>query len=353
MQRTLLAIAMIGVLGCGGAPLPDPGPAPEPPPQLPDGTPVGADAIEPAPEPTAPAGAAIPECANRDDCNNMGVNAMLREDGAVAVALLQKACDMDNGVGCYNLAGVLLNDELVAKDQPRSAALFLRACELGEAKGCLGAGVVHYEGLGVGKDPAKALRLFEKSCDLGNAEACKNVGVLYWEGGDVGQDRDAAIRYFKKACGGGYQQSCDVVKEIEAQLAGGGAEAEVAGGVAGANLSVGSMSVNDMTVNDLECRLDSMGFMAAMQLVASIAAQKKAMDKCAPKGDAPKVKWTFSGGKAKQVEVEGAASIKIEKCVAIAAGKMASDMDGECAAYFLIGNAAGATAAYDKAKGGK
>jgi uncharacterized protein len=350
MQRILIALATIFAVGCGGAPVPVAGPAPEP------SAPNEAAPSEPSPAP-APGGtgAAVPECTNRDDCNNMGVNAMFERKGDVAVALMQKACDMDNGVGCYNLAGLLATDELVAKDLARSASLYARACELGEAKGCLGAGMAQYDGAGVGKDPAKALSLFDKSCDLGNAEACKNVGVLYWEGTDVSQDRDAAIRYFRKACDGGFQQSCDVVKEIEAQLAGaeaGGGE-EAGGGIAGANLTVGSMSVNDMTVNDLECRLDSMGFMAAMQLVASIAAQKKAMDKCAPKGDAPHVTWTFSGGKAKQVAVEGAASIKIEKCVAMAAGKMASDMDGECAAYFLIGNAAGATAAYEKAKGGK
>ena len=347
MQRILLAFAAIGVLGCGGAPVPPP----EPPPTTGPAAPTEA-ATAPAPNPEAGAQVAIPECTNRDDCNNMGVNALLAKNGAVAVPLLQKACDMGNGVGCFNLASMLASDEIVAKDPARSTASFIRACDLGEVRGCLGAGMAHYEGAGVTKDPAKALRLFDRACDLGNAEACKNVGVLYWEGTDVAQDREAAIRYFKKACDGGFQPSCDAVKEIEAQLAGGGGE-DKGGGIAGANLSVGSMSVNDMTVNDLECRLDSMGFMAAMQLVASIAAQKKAMDKCAPKGDAPLVKWTFSGGKAKGVEVTGASDAKVQKCVAKAAAKMASDVEGECAAYFLIGAVAGATAAYDKAKGGK
>jgi hypothetical protein len=48
-----------------------------------------------------------------------------------------------------------------------------------------------------------------------------------------------------------------------------------------------------------------------------------------------------------------AADAKVEKCVAKAAAKMKSGMDGECAAYFLIGAEAGAKAAYDKAKAGK
>jgi hypothetical protein len=208
MQRILLSIFAIGLLGCGSAPPPDPAPVPEPPPLLPDGTPVGEDAIEPEPVPATPAEPAA--------------------EGP--------------------------NPEPAAAAPPEAAA--------------------------------------EEPADAG-------------------------------------------------------------GRIPGANLTVGSMSVNDMTVNELECRLDSMGFLAAMQLVGSIAAQKKAMDKCAPKGDAPLVKWTFTGGKAKQVAVEGAASIKIEKCVAMAAGKMESAMVGECAAYFLVGDTAGATAAYDKAEGGK
>lgn len=349
MQRALLVAFAIALLGCGGAPLPPSEPPPEPPPQ--PGDTAVANEPAPAPAPAGEAGDEVPECANRDDCNNMGVNALLAKNGAVAVPLLQKACDLENGVGCFNLAAMLASDEIVAKDPARSTALYGRACDLGEARGCLGAGMAHYEGAGVGKDPAKALRLFDRSCGLGNAEACKNVGVLYWEGADVAQDRDAAIRYFKKACDGGYQPSCDVVKEIEAQLAGGGADQ--GGGIPGANLTVGSMSVNDMTVNDLECRLASMGFMAAMQLVASIAEQKKAMDRCAPKGDAPRVRWSFAGGKAKDVAVAGAADAKVEKCVAKAAAKMKSGMNGECAAYFLIGAAAGAQAAYDKAKAGK
>jgi uncharacterized protein len=330
MQRALLVIA-IALFGCGGAKLPPSEPSPGP--------------AAPT-EPTASTGAAIPECANRDDCNNMGVNALLAKNGAVAVPLLQKACDMDNGVGCFNLAGVLASDELGVKDPPRSAALYLRACDLGEGRGCLGAGMARFEGAGVEKDPAEALRLFDKACGLGEPESCKNVGVIYWEGAGVAQDRDTAISYFRKACDGGYQDSCDVLKQIEAQAQGGG-------GIPEANLTVGSMTVNDMTVNDLECRLDGVGLLASMQLVASIAAQKKALDRCAPKGDAPLVKWTFSGGKASDVVVEGAADAKVQKCVAKAVATIASDMNGECTAYFLIGAAAGAQAAYEKAKGGQ
>jgi len=343
MQRALLVFA-IALFGCGGAKLTPSGPPPGPAAPAEPGAPTVAT---PAPNPEG--GVAIPECGNRDDCNNMGVNTLLAGNAAVAEPLLQKACDMGNGVGCFNLAAMFASSEVVVKDPHRAASLYLRACDLGEARGCLGAGMAHYEGVGVGKDAAKALRLFERSCELGEPESCKNAGVLYWEGADVAKDREVALRYFRKACDGGFQPSCELVTEIEAQQAGG----EGGGGVAGANLTVGSMSVNDMTVNDLECRLDSMGFMAAMQLVASIAAQKKAMDRCAPKGDAPLVRWSFAGGKAKDVAVEGAADDKVRKCVAKAAAKMESGMDGACAAYFLIGAEAGATAAYEKAKGGK
>jgi TPR repeat protein len=349
MQRSLAFVCAFAALACGGAPLPDPGPPPAPPPQ---------PGEEPASDTAPPSGqageaAATPDCGDPDDCNNKGVSALLERKTDAAIPLLQRACDLGSGSGCFNLAGVLANEELGVKAPARSAAAYGRACELGDAKGCLGAGMASYEGGGVGKDPAEALRLFKKACDLGNAEACKNVAVLLWGGELVARDREAAIGYFRRACDGGYAEACDIVKEIDAQLAGGGEAAAPAGGIAGANLTVGSMSVNGMTVNDLECRLASMGFMAAMQLVGSIAAQKKAMDRCAPKGAAPYVKWTFSGGKAQAVEVTGANDTKLEKCVAKAAAKMESAMDGECGAYFLVGAEAGATAAYEEAKGGK
>ena len=199
MRSVLLAFVAIALLGCGSAPPPEPAPVPEPPPLLPDGTPVGEDAIEPEPEPV-PATAAEPQA-----------------------------------------------------EEPPAA------------------------------QPA--------------AEAPPAVPV--------------------------------------------------------ANLTVGSMTVDEMTVNDLACRLEGVGLMTTLQLLGSIAAQKKALDKCAPKGDAPLVRWTFAAGKAKDVVVEGAADDKVRKCVALAAAKMESDMEGSCAAYFLLGAAAGAQAAYDQAKTGK
>jgi hypothetical protein len=166
----------------------------------------------------------------------------------------------------------------------------------------------------------------------------------------MGQDNAKAREFFATACDKGDKDACGHRDELDQEASGGGAPVA---GVPGANLTVGSMTVNDMTVNELECRLEGMGFMAAMQLVGAIAAQKKAMDRCAPKGDAPRVSWTFSGGSTKDVEVTGASSSKVEKCVAKAAAKMKSGMNGACAAFFLIGAEAGAKAAYDSARSGK
>jgi len=206
MKRVLLIVAAFCALGCGSAPPPEPAPVPEPPPLLPDGTPVGEDAIEPPPEPENP------------------------------------------------------------RPEPSAAS-----------------------------------------------EATPEPGA------ESPQPEPAA---------------------------------EAPSAVPEANLTVGSMTVDEMTVNDLECRLEGVGFMTTLQLLGSIAAQKKALDRCAPKGDAPLVRWTFAGGKAKDVVVEGAADGKVKKCVAKAAAKMESEMVGDCAAYFLVGAAAGAQAAYERAKGG-
>ena len=325
----------------------------------------------------------VPDCPDKDACNNMGVFAAMSGKGNVAAALLRKACDLGNGTGCSNLANFYSAGDVVPKDNEKAAALDIRGCELGEPKACVNAALAHFDGIGVAKDLEAALGFFEKGCDLGHAESCKNTGVLHCEGKGLPQDHGKAVSYFEKACTGGDKggcfnlgvayykglgvtrdnakardyfdnackkgdkAACDLRDELDAKSSGqGGARAAI-------TLNVGSMTANGMTVNDLQCALSSSGFMVAIQLVGAIAGQKKALDRCAPGGDAAKISWTMSGGKITDVKVTDGKNARVDKCVAKAAKKMKMALEGTCSAVFLVGAEKGAKAAYDKKFGAR
>ena len=378
---TLATFALVGVItGCGGAAI-------TPPPSVPD-DPAGEDAVEEETTvakgemtdvPGEDAAEPVPDCPDKDACNNMGVFAAMSGKGNVAAALLQKACDLGNGTGCSNLANLYSAGEVIPKNQAKAAALDIRGCELGESKACVNAALAHFDGIGVAKDLEAAHDYFKKGCDLGHAESCKNTGVLHWEG----QDHARAVSYFEKACTGGDKggcfnlgvayykglgvtrdsakardyfdnacskgdsAACDLRDELDAESSGGG------GGKASITLNVGSMTANGMTVNDLQCALSSSGFMVAIQLVGAIAGQKKALDRCAPSGDSAKISWTMSGGKITDVRVTDGKNARVDKCVAKATKKMKTALEGTCSAVFLIGKEKGAKAAYDKKFGAR
>lgn len=384
LARLCAACALLA--GCGGASPPPATPEAELSPAATESGPTAEDAAEEegtvvaegkmTDVPGDASGEIVPECSDKDDCNNRGVFAAMAGQGPVAAALLQKACDMGSGSGCSNLANLIARGQLLDRDLGKAAGLDVKACDLGEPKGCVNAALAYFEGTGVGADPARARELFSRGCDLGHLESCKNIGVLHWEGKGGPQDHAKAVTFFKKACDGGDASGCfnmgvahykglgaarDDQKAREyfdtACLKGdkGGCDlrdeldegASKGGGVPGANLTVGSMTADGMTVKDLECALGSMGFMAALQLVGSIAANKKALDRCAPKGDAVRVTWEMAGGKTKNVEASGAKP-KVARCVKLAAGKISSPLSGKCSAVFLVGKEAGANAAYEK-----
>lgn len=128
-----------------------------------------------------------------------------------------------------------------------------------------------------------------------------------------------------------------------AQKAGAGANAAAPApapsknaGVSGANLSISSMSANGLTVQDLSCKLASLGLLGAIEIVGSLSSQKAALAKCEPAGGRPRVLWTLAKGHAKVSRVESASSAAAEACIAAAVGRVTSSLEGTCSVVLVL-----------------
>lgn len=112
--------------------------------------------------------------------------------------------------------------------------------------------------------------------------------------------------------------------------------ASAASGPAGANLRVGSMTVDGLTVEDLACRADGLGMLGSMIVAGGIAKKKAALVACAPKGDKPRVEWTAAKGKVAVTAVK-ASTPAVEACVKKALAGTPAPFEGECAATLVLG----------------
>jgi hypothetical protein len=104
---------------------------------------------------------------------------------------------------------------------------------------------------------------------------------------------------------------------------------------AGANLHVGSMAVDGLTLEDLACKADGLGMLGSMIVVGSIAKKKAALNACG-KGK-PRVTWTATKGTIGTVTVKADNNAKMEACVAKALKGTQAPFEGECAATLVLG----------------
>jgi hypothetical protein len=120
------------------------------------------------------------------------------------------------------------------------------------------------------------------------------------------------------------------VVEINAQL-----EAQ-SSKVPGANLRIGSATVDGLTLDGLECRVEGagLGLLGNMALIGALAKRKSSIDKCGTKGTLVEVTWTAAGGKITKAAGTG----KEGECVAKLLKKLATPVDGECAATIVLGS---------------
>jgi hypothetical protein len=311
--------------------------------------------------PTKPAG-----CSDVQNCSEQGTMAVLAGD-AKGVEMLAYACANDSPTACQNLSTVLRSGN-VPNDPPGAHAAAQRGCKLGNAAACVDLGVDESMGYGgVTQDFAAALEHFTLACEGGEAKGCRYIGVLHHEGSLGSQDSVSALKWFDLACGLSDPESCfnagvliidGVAGDVDLGIAGAymaracelgdadgcaavekiaSAVQEQASKVPGANLRVGSATVNDFTVESLECRVEGggVGLMGNMALLAALAERKTAIDKCGAKGTLVEVTWTASGGKIIKAEGTGSEGA----CVAKVLKKLSTPVDGECAGTIVLGTA--------------
>jgi Sel1 repeat len=275
---------------------------------------------------------------------------------AHALMFSDKACTLGEAEGCINLGFVYTNGWGVAPDPAKAAAALSKACDLGKPNGCEDAGVIYYQGQGgVPADFDKAHALFEKACAGKNTKGCFNLAVTQLKAQGTKQDVPAALVNLKKACDAGDEAGCKTAKAVQEQIdkstaagggdkaaAGGGDKATTAPGSGGkTQLTVGSISADGFTVNDLACELTSVGLMATVEIVAGLGKKKSDLDACAPAGDAPRVSWTFDGSKIAQAKAEKVSSPKVGACVEKALNGLPTTMQGSCIATLVIGKSKG------------
>ena len=334
-------------------------------PQAPD-APEAERPTEPSPSEPVPASEPAPPeapCASDDDCADKAKTMAESGDDAGAVALYKVGCEANGARSCVGWAIA------VAKDDPALAlSLQEKACDLDNYDGCFNAAEKYRE-----SDPVKAVGLYAKSCrpdgdafkqsltcgrgalaayaikeyDKARVMAevrctdsvtggCGLLGVMYAQGTGVSADLDRAKSLLDKGCKGGDKEACGNLEKVAAAAA----QSRLASvlPVDGANVSIGSISVDGLSASDLKCRRDGGGglFGGAMGAISGISKRKGKLMKCAKAPEDVRVRWKASGGKIKTVEVK-ASSTKVETCVKKAVKGASAAFGGTCAATFSIG----------------
>ena len=352
-QFGVLLVASIAI-GCAGK---SSAPAPEAPaveaPANPKPEPV---AVTPA-EPEAP-------CASDRDCVDKGKALAESGDDAGARELYQVGCDAGGGQSCERWASSISDD-----DPELAASLWEKACAQDVLNACFNAAEKVRE-----SDPEKAVGLYAKACSPDGdvamlrslacsrggitaygakkyadaktmAEAlcteaassgCGLLGVLYAQGRGVSADVQKAKVLLDKGCKGGDKEACGNLAAVEAAVKASEMAAVLA--VDGANVTIGSITVDGLAASDLQCRRDGGGglFGGAMGAISGISKRKGKLMKCASSPEDVRVRWTAKGGKIKTVEAKGS-SAKVESCVKKAIKGSSAAFGGTCAATFSIG----------------
>lgn len=123
----------------------------------------------------------------------------------------QKACNLLDDVGCYNL-GIAYANEGNYKD----AMMFLtKTCEISrDAIGCSDLGYLYEEGLGTEKNLQKAQNIYKQACENKHAHACSRLGVFY---ANLEKFIDAK-KYLKIGCDMNDELGCDNLDTLNLYL---------------------------------------------------------------------------------------------------------------------------------------
>ena len=136
-------------------------------------------------------------------------DALLQPDEPSAPGLFDRACRLNDGGGCLELAYLLLRGEKVTQDVPRARELLGKACDLHVGRSCAVLGLAYaMGGMQSEKDYTRVLDLFERGCALLHPLSCTGLARLYETGLGREQDVATARRYYELACSLGERSSC-------------------------------------------------------------------------------------------------------------------------------------------------
>lgn len=111
------------------------------------------------------------------------------------------------------------------------------------------------------------------------------------------------------------------------------------------SLNVGKLSSNGLEIRSMSCKLQSGGLLGSMLIVAELAKQKKAFDRCSSSAAAYKTEFTWQKGKPTQAKVLSSSAEKGNACIVAALKKTQAAVVGTCTAVLLTGDTAKAEAA--------
>lgn len=121
------------------------------------------------------------------------------------VTLLQRACDLGYGPGCFAVVSKYLKGQGTAKNPAAARAVLTRTCTAGDAKRCGELGLLSLDGtLGdeAKKDVTTALAALTRGCDLRRDESCRLAAMAYAGEWGVPKDPAKAKTFFERGCAG-------------------------------------------------------------------------------------------------------------------------------------------------------
>jgi TPR repeat protein len=121
---------------------------------------------------------------------------------AEALALLERACGLDDPQGCLLLASAFAMGTIAPRDDARATPIYEKACALGSALGCYNTGLMYNLGRGVPVDHVRAFRAYAEGCAMGSTTACTDEGVMRQHGRGVARDEGLAVALYQRGCAG-------------------------------------------------------------------------------------------------------------------------------------------------------
>jgi hypothetical protein len=284
--------------------------------------PARAPAADPRPlRPTTSAAPHGEACATRETCRTRAASA----EGADKIALLARACDLGDGASCAEAADALLRrPEGATGDQV--LPLLERGCKAKSARACARLGQLRHN---AGSEEAAA-EAFDTACDAGDGASCHQIAELVM-GGFLRMDHAVLDRARARACAAGRNDDCPAAPTATAPEPTDSSPEE---SIAGANLTVGSVSADGVKLEKLSCKMSGLGLLGAMMVVGSVAAERAALARCGVK-DAVPVTWSLGGGKVTEATAR-TGDAKRDACVVTALKKIRSTSDGRCAARLSL-----------------